>query len=93
MGFIHHVVRQDNGDLEVCDDAISETDVTSWHKPQFPPSFLAQTRQPQMIVGNIIVQAVGSLIFFARAYSRFAIIKSWKTEDYVLTLAWVCTNQ
>jgi len=42
-----------------------------------------------MITGNIVVQAVGSLFFFARAYSRVAIIKAWRAEDYVLTLAWV----
>lgn len=42
-----------------------------------------------MIIGNVVVQAVGSLVFFARAYSRVAIIKAWRAEDYVLTLAWV----
>ncbi|KAF2630607.1 hypothetical protein BU25DRAFT_407898 [Macroventuria anomochaeta] len=60
---------------------------------EFPPSFLAQSRQPQMIIGNIVVQAVGSLFFFARAYSRVAIIKAWRGEDYILMLAWVfCTG-
>ncbi|KAJ4344233.1 hypothetical protein N0V95_006220 [Ascochyta clinopodiicola] len=43
-------------------------------------------------MGNIIVQTVGSLFFFARAYSRAAITKSWRTEDSVLALAWLfCT--
>jgi len=42
-----------------------------------------------MIIGNIVVQAVGSLFFFARAYSRVAIIKAWRAEDYVLASAWV----
>lgn len=60
---------------------------------ELPTSFLAESRQPQMIVGNIVAQAVGSLFFFARAYSRVAIIKAWRAEDYVLTLAWIfCTG-
>lgn len=45
-----------------------------------------------MIIGNIVVQAVGSLFFFARAYSRVAITKAWRAEDHVLTLAWVCES-
>lgn len=42
-----------------------------------------------MITGNVVVQLVGSLFFFARAYSRIAITKAWRLEDYILTLAWV----
>lgn len=42
-----------------------------------------------MILGNIVVQTVGCMFFFARAYSRAAIIKAWEIEDYVLTSAWV----
>ncbi|KZM23120.1 hypothetical protein ST47_g5760 [Ascochyta rabiei] len=47
-----------------------------------------------MIVGNVVVQTVGSLFFFARAYSRVAITKSWRAEDHVLALAWqlFCTG-
>ncbi|KAF3032544.1 hypothetical protein E8E12_004018 [Didymella heteroderae] len=46
-----------------------------------------------MIIGNIVVQVVGSLFFFARAYSRVAVIKAWRAEDFVLTLAWIfCTG-
>ncbi|KAF1929883.1 uncharacterized protein M421DRAFT_419651 [Didymella exigua CBS 183.55] len=60
---------------------------------EFPPDFLAETRQPEMIIGNIAVQLIGSLFYFARAYSRAAITKAWRAEDYVLTLAWVfCTG-
>jgi hypothetical protein len=42
-----------------------------------------------MIIGNLVAQIIGSLFFFARAYSRIAIIKAWRLEDHVLTLAWV----
>jgi hypothetical protein len=42
-----------------------------------------------MIVGNLVAQIIGSLFFFTRAYSRIAIIKAWRLEDHVLTLAWV----
>ncbi|XPS79307.1 hypothetical protein M3J07_011309 [Ascochyta lentis] len=60
---------------------------------EFSSSFLAQSRQPHMIIGNVVVQTVGSLFFFARAYSRAVITKSWKTEDCILALAWLfCTG-
>ncbi|KAH6612551.1 hypothetical protein C7974DRAFT_381089 [Boeremia exigua] len=60
---------------------------------EYPSSYLAESRQPQMIIGNIVVQVVGSLVFFARVYSRAAIIKAWRAEDYILTLAWIfCTG-
>lgn len=88
MGLIHHVLRQSDGSQEVR-QRYSPVDSPILTHLQFPPSFLAETRQPAMITGNIVVQAVGSLFFFARAYSRVAIIKAWRAEDYVLTLAWV----
>jgi hypothetical protein len=44
-----------------------------------------------MLAGNIIVQFFGCLFFFMRAYSRLAITKTWRTEDYILTAAWVST--
>jgi hypothetical protein len=42
-----------------------------------------------MLIGNIIVQVVGSFFFFLRAYSRLVITKTWRTEDYILAGAWV----
>ena len=45
-----------------------------------------------MIAGNIVVQAFGSLFFFARVYSRVAITRAWRAEDYILTLAWVSSR-
>ena len=88
MGLIHHVVRQSDGSQEVRQRS-SPVDSPILTHLQFPPSFLTETRQPAMIIGNVVVQAVGSLFFFARAYSRVAIIKAWRAEDYILTLAWV----
>jgi hypothetical protein len=42
-----------------------------------------------MIIGNVLVQFLGCVVFFARVYSRAIIIKAWKTEDSMLALAWV----
>jgi hypothetical protein len=56
---------------------------------QDDPAFLAESRQTSMLVGNIVVQFFGCLFFFLRAYSRLAITKTWRTEDYLLAAAWV----
>ncbi|KAF2133916.1 hypothetical protein P153DRAFT_306581 [Dothidotthia symphoricarpi CBS 119687] len=45
-----------------------------------------------MIIGNIIVQFFGWLFFFARVCSRIVVTRSWKAEDYILTLGWLCVT-
>lgn len=56
------------------------------------PAFLAESRAPAILAGNIVVQTIGCLFFFMRVYSRLVIIKTWRTEDYVLVFAWVSIN-
>jgi hypothetical protein len=56
---------------------------------QFSQNFLEESRQPQMLLGNVLLQSLGCVIFFARVYSRAAIIKAWRAEDSMLALAWV----
>ncbi|KAF2710568.1 hypothetical protein K504DRAFT_265654 [Pleomassaria siparia CBS 279.74] len=53
------------------------------------PEFLAQSRVPQIIAGNAVVQIIGTLFFLTRSYTRLFIIRSWKSEDYVLTVGWL----
>jgi hypothetical protein len=53
------------------------------------PAFLAQTRQPQLITGIVVVQVIGTLFFFMRAYSRVVITKTWRAEDNLLTVSTV----
>jgi hypothetical protein len=50
-------------------------------------AFLAQTRQPQLITGNVVVQVIGTFFFFMRAYSRVVITKTWRAEDNLLAVA------
>jgi len=54
-----------------------------------PQQFGEETRAPEVVAGNAIVQVVGTLVFFARIFSRLMIINSWKSEDSVLVAAWV----
>ncbi|KAF2683265.1 hypothetical protein K458DRAFT_432103 [Lentithecium fluviatile CBS 122367] len=54
-----------------------------------PPGAVDESRAPQVVIGNAVVQVVGSLVFFARVFSRLMIINSWKLEDSVLVAAWV----
>ncbi|KAH8725552.1 hypothetical protein GQ44DRAFT_681440 [Phaeosphaeriaceae sp. PMI808] len=56
---------------------------------KFDPAFLAETRVPQMLIGNITVQTVGCLIFFLRIYSRVVLTKQFRREDYLLVGAWL----
>ncbi|KAH5443143.1 hypothetical protein HBI30_230740 [Parastagonospora nodorum] len=48
--------------------------------------------EAQILVGNIVAQVIGSLFFFLRAYSRLVVTKTWRTEDYILLAAWLCTT-
>lgn len=41
-----------------------------------------------MVAGNAIVQVIGTLVFFARVYSRLMIINSWKLDDSILVGSW-----
>jgi hypothetical protein len=56
---------------------------------QYTPEYLAESRVPLIVAGNIIVQIIGTFFFIARAYTRIFIVKSWKSEDYVLTVGFV----
>ncbi|KAK7185636.1 hypothetical protein PSPO01_08322 [Paraphaeosphaeria sporulosa] len=56
---------------------------------QFPPGYLEESRVPQIVAGNAAVQALGCLVFFARVYSRAVLIGTWKSEDWVLSVAWL----
>ena len=59
---------------------------------KFPPGFLEETRAPQVVAGNIAVQVLGTLFFFARVYSRLFLVATWKSEDWALLAVWVsCT--
>ena len=53
------------------------------------PISAEETRAPEVVAGNAIVQTAGTIIFFARVLSRFLIINSWKPEDSILVIAWV----
>lgn len=56
---------------------------------KFPPGYLKQSRVPQIVAGNVTVQILGCLVFFARVYSRAILTGIWKSEDWVLSVAWV----
>lgn len=71
------------------------TKVTNSHKPPGfaplpPPRLFDESRAPEIVAGNAFLQLLGTTFFFARAYSRLVLIKSWKPEDTILLFAWVC---
>ncbi|KAF1950702.1 hypothetical protein CC80DRAFT_539442 [Byssothecium circinans] len=57
--------------------------------PELPPDADGDSRAPVIIAGNAICQAIGTLFFLARVYSRVILIGSWEREDTALVLAWV----
>ncbi|KAF1957043.1 hypothetical protein CC80DRAFT_535004 [Byssothecium circinans] len=60
--------------------------------PNFPPGYLEETRAPQILIGNVLLQTIGTLFVLARAYCRIFLIGSWKSEDWALIIAWVCAT-
>ncbi|KAL5398425.1 hypothetical protein PMIN06_006553 [Paraphaeosphaeria minitans] len=58
-------------------------------QPLPPPRLFNESRAPEIVAGNVLLQLVGTLFFLLRIYSRLWFTKSWKLEDTLLTTAWV----
>ena len=61
------------------------------HLPQEPPlsEIIGESRVPQILVGVTVPFVIGTLFVAARLYSRLAILKIWKADDWLLTAGWV----
>ncbi|KAH7132457.1 hypothetical protein B0J11DRAFT_601033 [Dendryphion nanum] len=54
-----------------------------------PANILNQSRAPEIIAGNAVLQVLGTIVFLARVYSRVVLSKAWKIEDTVLASTWI----
>ncbi|KAF2441132.1 hypothetical protein P171DRAFT_475564 [Karstenula rhodostoma CBS 690.94] len=58
-------------------------------QPLPSPHLFDESRAPDIVAGNVLLQLVGTLFFILRTFSRLLLTKSWKPEDSLLTIAWV----
>ena len=56
---------------------------------RLPPSYLTDTRGPNILAAAITCQLISTTAFAARTYSRIFLLRTFRLDDYVLLVAWV----